>query len=70
MPHHGRGLRPLRDLLRAVHDPGSDQLDVSSSDAQKPISGSDPPKKLYLARNPNYDQATDTTGPTSSTASK
>jgi hypothetical protein len=50
--------------------PGSDQLDVSSSDAQKPISSSDPPKKLYLARNPNYDQATDTTGPTSSTASK
>jgi peptide/nickel transport system substrate-binding protein len=39
---------------------GSDQLDVSSCDAQKPISGFDPTKKLYLVRNPNYDQATDT----------
>jgi peptide/nickel transport system substrate-binding protein len=40
---------------------GSDQLDVSSCDAQKPISGFDPSKKMYLVRNPNYDQATDTT---------
>jgi peptide/nickel transport system substrate-binding protein len=40
---------------------GSDQLDVSSCDAQKPISGFNPSKKLYLVRNPNYDQATDTT---------
>jgi len=40
---------------------GSDQLDVSSCDAQKPISGFDPSKKLYLVRNPNYDQSTDTT---------
>jgi peptide/nickel transport system substrate-binding protein len=40
---------------------GSDQLDVSSCDAQKPISGFDPSKKLYLVRNPNYDQATDNT---------
>jgi peptide/nickel transport system substrate-binding protein len=39
---------------------GSDQLDVSSCDAQKPISGFDPTKKLYLVRNPNYDQASDT----------
>jgi peptide/nickel transport system substrate-binding protein len=40
---------------------GSDQLDVASCGAQKPISGFDPSKKLYLVRNPNYDQATDTT---------
>jgi peptide/nickel transport system substrate-binding protein len=40
---------------------GSEQLDVSSCGAQKPISGFDPSKKLYLVRNPNYDQATDTT---------
>ena len=40
---------------------GSDQLDVSSCDAQKPISGFDPSKNLYLVRNPNYDQATDNT---------
>jgi peptide/nickel transport system substrate-binding protein len=39
---------------------GSDKLDVSSCDAQKPISGFDPSKNLYLVRNPNYDQATDT----------
>jgi peptide/nickel transport system substrate-binding protein len=38
---------------------GSDQMDVSSCDAQKPISGFDPTKKLYMVRNPNYDQATD-----------
>jgi peptide/nickel transport system substrate-binding protein len=40
---------------------GSDQLDVSSCDAQKPISGFDPTKQLYMVRNPNYDQSTDTT---------
>jgi peptide/nickel transport system substrate-binding protein len=40
---------------------GSDQLDISSCDAQKPISGFDPSKNLYMVRNPNYDQATDTT---------
>jgi peptide/nickel transport system substrate-binding protein len=39
---------------------GSDKLDVSSCKTQKPISGFDPSKKLYLVRNPNYDQATDT----------
>jgi peptide/nickel transport system substrate-binding protein len=39
---------------------GSEELDVSSCDAQKPISGFDPSKNLYLVRNPNYDQATDT----------
>jgi peptide/nickel transport system substrate-binding protein len=39
---------------------GAEQLDVSSCDAQKPISGFDPTKKLYLVRNPNYDQASDT----------
>jgi peptide/nickel transport system substrate-binding protein len=38
---------------------GSDQLDVASCDAQKPVSGFDPTKKLYLVRNPNYDQASD-----------
>jgi peptide/nickel transport system substrate-binding protein len=40
---------------------GSERLDVSSCKAQKPISGYDPSKKLYLVRNPNYDQSTDTT---------
>jgi peptide/nickel transport system substrate-binding protein len=39
---------------------GSDQLKIDSCDAQKPISGFDPSKKLYLVRNPNYDQASDT----------
>jgi len=38
---------------------GSDQLDISSCDAMKPISGFDPSKELTLVRNPNYDQATD-----------
>jgi peptide/nickel transport system substrate-binding protein len=38
---------------------GSDKLDASSCKAQKPISGFDPTKKLYLVRNPDYDQATD-----------
>jgi peptide/nickel transport system substrate-binding protein len=38
---------------------GSDQLDISSCKAMKPISGFDPSKELKLVRNPNYDQATD-----------
>ncbi len=38
---------------------GSDQLDVSSCDAMKPIAGFDPSKKLVMVRNPNFDQATD-----------
>jgi peptide/nickel transport system substrate-binding protein len=40
---------------------GSEKLDISSCDAHKTISGYDPSKKLYLVRNPSYDQATDTT---------
>jgi peptide/nickel transport system substrate-binding protein len=39
---------------------GSDQLKFDSCAAQKPISGFDPSKKLYLVRNPSYDQASDT----------
>jgi peptide/nickel transport system substrate-binding protein len=39
---------------------GSDRLDVSSCGAMKPISGFDPSRKLYLVRNPSYDQASDT----------
>ena len=38
----------------------SDQLRFDTCKAQKPISGFDPTKKLYLVRNPNYDQASDT----------
>jgi peptide/nickel transport system substrate-binding protein len=38
---------------------GSEKLDISSCDSMKPISGFDPSKKLYMVRNPNYDQATD-----------
>jgi peptide/nickel transport system substrate-binding protein len=38
---------------------GSDQLDISSCKAMKPISGFDPSKELTMVRNPNYDQATD-----------
>jgi peptide/nickel transport system substrate-binding protein len=38
---------------------GSDQLNISSCGAMKPISGFDPSKKLLLVRNPNYDQSTD-----------
>jgi peptide/nickel transport system substrate-binding protein len=38
---------------------GSDKLDISSCDTMTPISGFDPSKKLYLVRNPSYDQATD-----------
>lgn len=40
---------------------GADKLDISSCEAMKPISGFDPSKQLTLVRNPNYDQATDTT---------
>jgi peptide/nickel transport system substrate-binding protein len=40
---------------------GSDQLDISSCDTMKPISGFDPSKSITLVRNPNYDQATDDT---------
>jgi peptide/nickel transport system substrate-binding protein len=40
---------------------GADKLDISSCDAMKPISGFDPSKSITLVRNPNYDQATDTT---------
>jgi peptide/nickel transport system substrate-binding protein len=38
---------------------GSDQLDISSCGAMKPIAGFDPSKKLIMVRNPNHDQATD-----------
>ncbi len=38
---------------------GSDQLDISSCGAMKPISGFDPTRKLLMVRNPNFDQATD-----------
>ncbi len=38
---------------------GSDELDVSSCDALKPIAGFDPDKHMYMVRNPSYDQATD-----------
>jgi peptide/nickel transport system substrate-binding protein len=40
---------------------GSDQLDISSCDTMKPISGFDPSRSITLVRNPNYDQATDDT---------
>jgi peptide/nickel transport system substrate-binding protein len=40
---------------------GSDQLDISSCEAMKPIAGFDPSKSITLVRNPNYDQATDDT---------
>ena len=38
---------------------GSDEMDVSSCDAMKPISGFDPAERLALVRNPSYDAATD-----------
>ena len=38
---------------------GSDQVDVSSCSAIKPMAGFDPTKKLIMVRNPNYDPATD-----------
>jgi len=40
---------------------GSEDLDISSCETMKPISGFDPSKSLTLVRNPNYDQATDDT---------
>jgi peptide/nickel transport system substrate-binding protein len=38
---------------------GSDQLDVTSCDTLKPVSGYEPEKFMYMVRNPSYDQATD-----------
>lgn len=38
---------------------GSDELDVSSCDSLKPISGFDPNQHLHFVRNPNYDAKTD-----------
>lgn len=38
---------------------GTDQLDISSCDSLKPISGFDPDKFMVFVRNPNYDPATD-----------
>jgi len=38
---------------------GADQLDASSCQSLKPISGFDPSKKLIMVRNPSYDQASD-----------
>jgi ABC-type transport system substrate-binding protein len=38
---------------------GSEDLDISSCKAMKPISGYDPTKQLALVRNPNYEQSTD-----------
>ena len=51
---------------------GSDQLDISSCKTMKPISGFNPNTTLILVRNPDYDQATDTTrrARTTSTASR
>jgi peptide/nickel transport system substrate-binding protein len=40
---------------------GSEDLDITSCDTMKPISGFDPSKSITLVRNPNYDQATDDT---------
>lgn len=38
---------------------GSDELDASSCDTLKPISGFDPNRRLSFVRNPSYDEATD-----------
>ncbi len=38
---------------------GSDQMDVSSCDALKPVSGYEPEKFLRMIKNPSYDQSTD-----------
>ena len=38
---------------------GSDELDISSCEAMKPISGYDPDTEQILVRNPDYDQSTD-----------
>jgi peptide/nickel transport system substrate-binding protein len=40
---------------------GSDQLDATSCDTLKPISGYDPNASMALVRNPSYDPATDDT---------
>ena len=40
---------------------GSDELDVTSCETMKAISGFNPNKQLVLVRNPDYDQATDET---------
>ena len=42
---------------------GSDQLDASSCDTLKPISGHDPNRFLRFVRNPDYDESTDGTRP-------
>jgi peptide/nickel transport system substrate-binding protein len=39
---------------------GSDQLDISSCAAMKPIAGFDPTRKLIMVRNPNHNQSSDT----------
>jgi peptide/nickel transport system substrate-binding protein len=39
---------------------GSDQLDISSCQAMKPIAGFNPSKHMTLVRNPDYDPETDT----------
>ena len=41
---------------------GSDQLDASSCDTLKPLSGMDPTRRISFVRNPDYDPATDTEG--------
>jgi peptide/nickel transport system substrate-binding protein len=38
---------------------GSDNLDISSCGAMKPISGYNPTRRLSLVRNPDYDEGTD-----------
>jgi len=38
---------------------GSDEMDISSCDTLKPISGYTPEEFMYFVRNPAYDQATD-----------
>ena len=40
---------------------GSDQVDATSCETIKPVSGFDPTRRLSLVRNPDYDQATDDT---------
>ena len=51
---------------------GSDDLDISSCDAMKPISGYDGKTFLHLVRNPNYRASTDSrarrTTPTASSS--
>jgi peptide/nickel transport system substrate-binding protein len=41
---------------------GSDQLDASSCQTLKPLSGMDPTRRIAFVRNPDYDPATDTEG--------